>query len=49
MKKGHIAEKLEQDLHRWRKDLPSHVDGGRNFSPYIDEATKRRIKRVGYW
>jgi len=45
-----VAAELEKELAGWKRSLPSHVYGeNRAFAPDLDEKTKDRIRRTGYW
>jgi len=43
-----LALKTESELRKWRESLPSYgID--RPFLPRLDEYTRKKIRRTGYW
>ncbi len=44
-----VALKLESEFRKWEKTLSSYIDREYPFAPEIDEATRERIKKTGYW
>ena len=48
-KNKEIASKLESELHRWNTSLPVYKDHEDSFQPEIDEETREKIKKTGYW
>jgi len=44
-----VALKLESELKKWEASLPSYKDQEYSFPPEIDEATRERIRKTGYW
>ncbi len=43
-----VADELEKELKKWILSLPDYrVDS--SFLPHIDEVTKEKIKKTGYW
>lgn len=44
-----IGEQLEKDLHLWQETIVEYQQEERPFLPFIDERTRQKILKTGYW
>lgn len=44
-----VTSQLRNRLDSWMKSLPIYREGESEFMPWVDEETKDRIKKTGYW